>query len=56
MSNKLCLYERGNVTESVICSVWLKNSISSNSCQYFFVIASEGFNIDRVITQHTPNV
>ena len=54
MSNKLCLHERGNVTESEICSVWLKNSISYNSCQYSFVIASVGFNIDRVTTEHTP--
>ena len=54
MSNKLCLYERGNVTESEICSVLLKNSISYNSCQYSFVVASVGFNIDRVATQHTP--
>ena len=54
MSNKLCLYERGNVTESEICSFWLKNSISYNSYQYSFVIASVGFNIDRVTTQHTP--
>ena len=54
MSNKLCLYERGNVTEPEMCSVWLKNSISYNSCQYPFVIASVGFNIDRVTTQHTP--
>ena len=54
MSNKLCLYKRGNVTEPEMCSVWLKNSISYNSCQYSFVIASVGFNIDRVITQHTP--
>ena len=54
MSNKLCLYERDNVTESEIFSVWLKNSISYNSCQYSFVIASVGFNIDRVTTQYTP--
>ena len=54
MSNKLCLYERGNVTEPEMCSVWLKNTISYNSCQYSFVIASVGFNIDRVTTQHTP--
>ena len=54
MSNKLCLYERGNVTEPEMCSVWLKNNISYNSCQYSFVIASVGFNIDRVTTQHTP--
>ena len=37
-----------------MCNVWLKNSISYNSCQYSFVIASVGFNIDRVTTQHTP--
>ena len=54
MSNKLCLYERSDVTESEMCSVWLKNSISYNSCQYSFVIASVGFNVDRVTTQHTP--
>ena len=54
MSYKFCLYERGNVTESEICRVWLKNSISYNSCQYSFVIASVGFNIDSVTTQHTP--
>ena len=54
MSNKLCFYERGNLTEHEMCSVWLKNSISYNSCQYSFVIASVGFNIDRVTTQHTP--
>ena len=54
MSNKLCLYERGNVTEPEMCSVWLKNSISYNSCQNSFVTASVGFNIDRVTTQHTP--
>ena len=53
MSNKLCLYERGNVTEPEMCSFWLKNSISYNSCQYSFLIASVGFNIDRVTTQHT---
>ena len=54
MSNKLCLYERGNVTEPQMCSVWLKKNISYNSCQYSFVIASVGFNIDRVTIQHTP--
>ena len=54
MSNKLCFYKRGNVTGSEICSVWLKNIISYNSCQYSFVIASIGFNIDRVTTQHKP--
>ena len=52
MSNKLCLYERGNVTEPEMCRVWLKNSISYNSYQNYFVIASVGFNIDRVTTQH----
>ena len=50
MSNKLCLYERGNVTEPEMCSVWLKNSISYNFCQYSFVITSVGC----VTTQHTP--
>ena len=54
MSNKICLYEKGNVSEPEMCSVWLKNSISYNSCQYSFVIASVGFNIDRITTQHTP--
>ena len=54
MFNKLCLYERGNVTEPEMCSVWLKNSISYNPCQCSVVIASVGFNIDRVTTQHTP--
>ena len=54
MSNKLCLYERGNFTEPEVCNVWLKNTISNNSCQYSFVIASVGFNIDRITTQHTP--
>ena len=54
MFNKLCLHERGNVTESDICNVLLKNSISYNSCQDSFVIASVSFNIDRVTTQHTP--
>ena len=53
MSNKLCLYERGNFTEPEMCNVWLKNSISNNSCQYSFVTASVGFNIDRITTQHT---
>ena len=37
-----------------MCSVWLKNTISYNSCQYSFVIASVGFNIDRVTKQYTP--
>ena len=37
-----------------MCTVWLKNSIFYNSRQYSFVIASVGFNIDRVTTQHTP--
>ena len=54
MFNKLCLYERGNVTEPEMFSVWLKNSISYNSCQYSFVIASVGLNIGRVTTPNTP--
>ena len=39
-----------------MCSVWLEISISSNSCQYSFVIASVGFNtsIDHITIQHTP--
>ena len=35
-------------------SVWLKISISNNSCQYSFVITSVAFIIDRVTTQHKP--
>ena len=54
MFNKLCLYEKGHVTEPEMCSLWLKISISYNYCRYFFVIASVGFIIDRVTTQHTP--
>ena len=54
MSNKLCLSERVHFTEPEKYSVWLKISISYNSCQYSFVIASVGFYIDRVTTQHTP--
>ena len=54
MSNKFCLYERGHFTESEMCSLWQKVSISYNSCRYSFVIASVGFDIDRVATQHTP--
>ena len=55
MYNKLCLYEGGggNVTEPEMCSVWLKNSISYKSCKNSFVIASVGFYIDSVTTQHT---
>ena len=37
-----------------MCSLWHKNSISYNSCRYYVVIASAGFNIDCVTTQHTP--
>ena len=54
MSNKVCLYERGHFTEPEMCSLWFKISISYNSCRYSFVIASVGFNIDRVTTQHAP--
>ena len=43
---KINIKGRGNVTEPEMCSVWLKNSISYNLCQYSFVIASVGFNID----------
>ena len=41
----------GHITESEICILWIKISISYNCCLYSFVIASVGFNI---ITQHTP--
>ena len=54
MFNKLCLYEKGHVTEPEMYSLWLKISISYNYCRYSFVIASVGFIIDRVATQHTP--
>ena len=54
MYNKLCLYDRSHFTEPEMCSLWLKISISYNSCQYSFVMASVGFIIDRVTTQHTP--
>ena len=54
MSNKICLSERDHITEPERCSLWLKISISNNSCRYSFVSASVGFNIDRVTTQHTP--
>ena len=54
MSNKLCLYERGHFTEPEMCSLCHKISISYNSCGFSVVNASVGFNIDRVITQHTP--
>ena len=36
-----------------MCSVWLKTSISNHPF-YYFVIVSVVFNIDRVVTQHTP--
>ena len=42
-------------TEPEMCSLWQKISISYNSCRFSVVIASVGFNIDRVTTQHTPN-
>ena len=54
MSNKLCLYERGHFTKPEMCKLWQKNSISYNSCRYSFIIASVGFNINRVTPQHTP--
>ena len=54
MPNKLCLCERGHFTEPKMCSLWQKISISYNSCRYYFLIASVGFNIERVTTQHTP--
>ena len=54
MSNELCLYDRGHFTEPEMCNLWQKNSISYNSCRFSVVIASVGFNNDRVTTQHTP--
>ena len=54
MFNKLCLYEKGQVTKPEMCSLWLKISISYNYCRYSFVMASVGFSIDRVTTQNTP--
>ena len=54
MSNKLCLYKRGDFTEPEMCSIWQKICISYNSCRYSFVIASVGFNIDSVTIQQTP--
>ena len=48
MPNKLCLYERGHFTEPEKCSVRLKINISNNSRKYSYVIASVGFNIDRI--------
>ena len=54
MSNKLCLYESGHFTEPEMCNLWQKISISYNSCRFPVVIASVGFNIDRVTTQHIP--
>ena len=37
-----------------MCSLCQKMSISYNSCRFSVVIASVGFIIDRVTTQHTP--
>ena len=54
MSNKLCLYKRGHFTEPEMCSLSLKIRISYNSCQFSYVIACVGFNIDRSTTEHTP--
>ena len=42
---------KGATLQSVRCVVF---GISYNYCRYSFVIASVGFNIDRVTTQHTP--
>ena len=35
-------------------NLWQKISISYNSCRFPVVIASVGFYIERVTTQHTP--
>ena len=37
-----------------MCSLLQKNSISYNSCRFSVEIASVGFNINRVTTQHAP--
>ena len=39
------------MSQSLRCVVF---GISYNSCQYSFVIASVGFNIDYVTSQQTP--
>ena len=54
MSNKLYLYKRGHFTQPEMGSLWQKISISYNSCRFSVEIASVGFNIDRVTTQHAP--
>ena len=54
MSNKLCLYKRGHFTEPEMCGLRQKISISHISCPISVEIASVGFNIDRVTTQHAP--
>ena len=54
MSNKLCLYKRGHFTEPEMCGLRQKISISHISCPISVELASVGFNIDRVTTQHTP--
>ena len=46
---------RGATLRSLRCVVFGKKiSISYNSCRFSVVIASVGFIIDRVTTQHTP--
>ena len=46
---------RGATLQSLRCVIFgKKNSISYNSCRFSVVIASVGFNVDRVTTQHTP--
>ena len=46
---------RGATLQSLRCVVFgKKNCISYNSRRFSVVIASVGFNIDRVTTQHTP--
>ena len=54
MSNNLCLYKRGHFTEPEMCGLWQKISISYNSGQFSVEIASVGFSIDCVTTQHAP--
>ena len=54
MSNKLCLYKSGHFTKHEVCSLWFKINISYNCWKDSFVIASVGFNIDLITTQHAP--
>ena len=54
MSNKLCFYKSGHFTKHEVCSLWFNINISYNCWKDSFVIASVGFNIDLITTQHAP--